>query len=204
IIAVLGSKGDNISVLECRHYYHLHRSPPSLTHYHHLHATSQPPSPPRPPHLVTTYFAAITRAAITNTIVTNIILSPSPPPIAAPPSPPSHKKWVRLKVLNTTKGALGFGSAPQRVELANYLYEKLHTIPGVESVNYLYEKLHTILDVRIYGRAQRRPVMSFNFRETPIKAVTEDLDVNAIYFGNGSGDLASVDIRIDSEGAGFF
>lgn len=43
--------------------------------------------------------------------------------------------------------------------------------------------------------AQRRPVMSFKFRETPIKAVTEDLDGNTIYIGNGSGDLASVDIR---------
>ncbi|XP_071702738.1 uncharacterized protein [Rutidosis leptorrhynchoides] len=50
--------------------------------------------------------------------------------------------------------------------------------------------------VRLYDMsAQRRPVMSFDFRETPIKAVTEDLDGNTIYIGNGSGDLASVDIR---------
>nr|GEV74921.1 WD repeat-containing protein [Tanacetum cinerariifolium] len=50
--------------------------------------------------------------------------------------------------------------------------------------------------VHLYDMAaQRRPVMSFNFRETPIKAVTEDLDGNTIYIGNGSGDLASVDIR---------
>ncbi|KAJ0751063.1 putative transcription factor WD40-like family [Helianthus annuus] len=51
-------------------------------------------------------------------------------------------------------------------------------------------------EVRLYDMsAQRRPVMSFDFRETPIKAVTEDVDGNTIYIGNGSGDLASVDIR---------
>lgn len=50
--------------------------------------------------------------------------------------------------------------------------------------------------VRLYDiSAQRRPVISFDFRETPIKAVTEDLDGYTIHFGNGSGDLASVDIR---------
>lgn len=43
--------------------------------------------------------------------------------------------------------------------------------------------------------AQRRPVMSFDFRETPIKAVAEEPDSYNIYIGNGSGDLASVDIR---------
>ncbi|EOY22424.1 Transducin/WD40 repeat-like superfamily protein [Theobroma cacao] len=50
--------------------------------------------------------------------------------------------------------------------------------------------------VRLYDvSAQRRPVISFDFRETSIKAVTEDLDGHTIYIGNGSGDLASVDIR---------
>lgn len=50
--------------------------------------------------------------------------------------------------------------------------------------------------VRLYDiSAQRRPVLSIDFRETPIKAVTEDLDGHTIYIGNGSGDLASYDIR---------
>lgn len=50
--------------------------------------------------------------------------------------------------------------------------------------------------VRLYDIcAQRRPVISFDFKETPIKAVTEDLDGHTIFIGNGSGDLASVDIR---------
>ncbi|GAY51031.1 hypothetical protein CUMW_131150 [Citrus unshiu] len=50
--------------------------------------------------------------------------------------------------------------------------------------------------VRLYDTsAQRRPVMSFDFRETPIKAVAEEPDSFNIYIGNGSGDLASVDIR---------
>ncbi|KAJ8747961.1 hypothetical protein K2173_007848 [Erythroxylum novogranatense] len=50
--------------------------------------------------------------------------------------------------------------------------------------------------VRLYDiSAQRRPVISFDFRETPIKAITEDRDGHTIYIGNGSGDIASVDIR---------
>ncbi|KAL9667068.1 hypothetical protein QQ045_001414 [Rhodiola kirilowii] len=50
--------------------------------------------------------------------------------------------------------------------------------------------------VHVYdSSAQRRPVLSFDFRETAIKAITEDLDGNTIYIGNGSGDLASYDVR---------
>ncbi|TXG73713.1 hypothetical protein EZV62_002292 [Acer yangbiense] len=50
--------------------------------------------------------------------------------------------------------------------------------------------------VRLYDTsAQRRPVMSFDFRETPIKAIAEEPEGYNIYIGNGSGDLASVDIR---------
>ncbi|XP_027332129.1 uncharacterized protein LOC113847316 isoform X2 [Abrus precatorius] len=50
--------------------------------------------------------------------------------------------------------------------------------------------------VRLYDiSAQRRPVLSFDFRETPIKALAEDIDGYTIYIGNGSGDMASVDTR---------
>ncbi|XP_011083920.1 WD repeat-containing protein 74 [Sesamum indicum] len=50
--------------------------------------------------------------------------------------------------------------------------------------------------VRLYDiSAQRRPVMSVDFRETAIKAVAEDVDGRTVYIGNGSGDLASIDIR---------
>ncbi|XP_042031372.1 WD repeat-containing protein 74-like [Salvia splendens] len=50
--------------------------------------------------------------------------------------------------------------------------------------------------VRLYDiSAQRRPVISIDFRETAIKAVSEDIDGNTIYVGNGSGDLATFDIR---------
>ncbi|KAF8408391.1 hypothetical protein HHK36_007541 [Tetracentron sinense] len=50
--------------------------------------------------------------------------------------------------------------------------------------------------VRLYDiSAQRRPIISFDFRESPIKVVTEDLDGYTIYLGTGSGDLASVDMR---------
>ena len=37
--------------------------------------------------------------------------------------------------------------------------------------------------------------MSFDFRESPIKAVTEDVDGYAIYLGTGAGDLATFDMR---------
>ncbi|PON43628.1 Guanine nucleotide-binding protein, beta subunit [Parasponia andersonii] len=51
-------------------------------------------------------------------------------------------------------------------------------------------------EVRLYDiSAQRRPVISFDFKETPIRAVAEDLDGHTIYVGNGSGDLASFDMR---------
>ncbi|KAK7284759.1 hypothetical protein RJT34_19512 [Clitoria ternatea] len=50
--------------------------------------------------------------------------------------------------------------------------------------------------VRLYDiSAQRRPVLSFDFRETPIKALAADIDGYSIYIGNGSGDMASVDTR---------
>ncbi|CAL9184241.1 unnamed protein product [Musa hybrid cultivar] len=50
--------------------------------------------------------------------------------------------------------------------------------------------------VRLYDTsAQRRPVISVDFRESPIKAVCEDLDGYTVYVGNGSGDLASFDMR---------
>ncbi|XP_023520037.1 WD repeat-containing protein 74-like [Cucurbita pepo subsp. pepo] len=50
--------------------------------------------------------------------------------------------------------------------------------------------------VRLYDiSAQKRPVISFDFRETPIKALAEDVDGNTIFVGNASGDLASFDIR---------
>ncbi|XP_038684756.1 WD repeat-containing protein 74 [Tripterygium wilfordii] len=50
--------------------------------------------------------------------------------------------------------------------------------------------------VRLYDiSAQRKPVISFDFRETPIRAVSQDLDGHTIYIGNGSGDLAAADIR---------
>ncbi|KAI4303213.1 hypothetical protein MLD38_038870 [Melastoma candidum] len=49
--------------------------------------------------------------------------------------------------------------------------------------------------VRFYDiRAQRRPVTSFDFGETPVKAVSEDLDGQTIYVGNGYGDLAAFDL----------
>lgn len=56
--------------------------------------------------------------------------------------------------------------------------------------------LNRPLQFRLYDiSAQRRPVMSIDFRETSITAISEDVDGNTVYIGNGSGDLASYDIR---------
>ncbi|XP_065032244.1 uncharacterized protein LOC135658711 [Musa acuminata AAA Group] len=50
--------------------------------------------------------------------------------------------------------------------------------------------------IRLYDTsAQRRPVISVDFRESPIKAACEDLDGYTVYVGNGFGDLASFDMR---------
>uniref|UniRef100_A0A0E0LL26 Uncharacterized protein n=1 Tax=Oryza punctata TaxID=4537 RepID=A0A0E0LL26_ORYPU len=50
--------------------------------------------------------------------------------------------------------------------------------------------------VRLYDTAsQRRPVISVDFRESPIKAVAEDPNGHAVYVGTGRGDLASFDMR---------
>ncbi|CAN6816982.1 unnamed protein product, partial [Brassica oleracea] len=50
--------------------------------------------------------------------------------------------------------------------------------------------------VRLYDvSAQRRPVLSFDFHETAITAITEDPDGHTVYVGNASADLAAFDIR---------
>ncbi|XP_068645921.1 uncharacterized protein [Aristolochia californica] len=50
--------------------------------------------------------------------------------------------------------------------------------------------------VRLYDiAAQRRPVISLDFRESPIRAVTADLDGYTVYVGTACGDLASFDMR---------
>ncbi|EPS73907.1 hypothetical protein M569_00848, partial [Genlisea aurea] len=50
--------------------------------------------------------------------------------------------------------------------------------------------------VRLYDTsAQRRPVLSVDFRETAIRVVAEDGDGHTVYVGNASGDLASFDMR---------
>ncbi|KAK1680345.1 hypothetical protein QYE76_041193 [Lolium multiflorum] len=50
--------------------------------------------------------------------------------------------------------------------------------------------------VRLYDTSsQRRPVISVDFRESPIKAVAEDPDGHTVYIGTGTGDLASFDMR---------
>ncbi|ONM23902.1 WD repeat-containing protein 74 [Zea mays] len=50
--------------------------------------------------------------------------------------------------------------------------------------------------VRLYDTAlQRRPAVSVDFRESPIKAVAADPNGHDVYIGTGTGDLASFDMR---------
>ena len=64
------------------------------------------------------------------------------------------------------------------------------------SVGILCNYTAVSVQVRLYDiSAQRRPVISFDFRETAIKSVAEDIDGYTIYVGNGSGDLAAFDMR---------
>ncbi|TVU38997.1 hypothetical protein EJB05_12396 [Eragrostis curvula] len=50
--------------------------------------------------------------------------------------------------------------------------------------------------VRLYDTAlQRRPAISVDFRESPIKAVAADPNGHDVYVGTGTGDLASFDMR---------
>ncbi|GJN13124.1 hypothetical protein PR202_ga31461 [Eleusine coracana subsp. coracana] len=50
--------------------------------------------------------------------------------------------------------------------------------------------------VRLYDTAlQRRPAISVDFRESPIKAVAADPNGYNVYIGTGTGDLASYDMR---------
>ncbi|PKA62495.1 hypothetical protein AXF42_Ash009382 [Apostasia shenzhenica] len=53
--------------------------------------------------------------------------------------------------------------------------------------------------IRLYDiSAQRRPVLSVDFRESPVKVIAEDLDGHTVYVGTGTGDLASFDMRTGS------
>lgn len=53
-----------------------------------------------------------------------------------------------------------------------------------------------VFQVRLYDTAlQRRPAISVDFRESPIKAVAADLNGHDVYIGTGTGDLASFDMR---------
>nr|XP_009405180.1 PREDICTED: WD repeat-containing protein DDB_G0290555-like [Musa acuminata subsp. malaccensis] len=79
--------------------------------------------------------------------------------------------------------------SPTWFTAATFLSEDDHrkVVAGTNNLNH---------QVRLYDTsAQRRPVISVDFRDSPIKAVCEDLDGYTVYVGNGSGDLASFDMR---------
>lgn len=50
--------------------------------------------------------------------------------------------------------------------------------------------------IRLYDiSAQRRPTISFDYLESPIKAVEADSNGYSIFVGTGNGDLATFDMR---------
>lgn len=52
------------------------------------------------------------------------------------------------------------------------------------------------VQIRLYdAKAQRRPIMSFDYGESPIKSITSDGDGYTVYVGTGNGDLACFDMR---------
>eukprot|EP00252_Welwitschia_mirabilis_P022640 TRINITY_DN6186_c0_g1_i1.p1 TRINITY_DN6186_c0_g1~~TRINITY_DN6186_c0_g1_i1.p1 ORF type:complete len:406 (+),score=87.04 TRINITY_DN6186_c0_g1_i1:155-1372(+) len=75
--------------------------------------------------------------------------------------------------------------------------------PFVTAVTFLTKDDHRKIvigtgqyQIRLYDiAAQRRPIFRLDFKESPIKVVREDLDGYTVYVGNGTGDLASFDLR---------
>ncbi|CAN6466797.1 unnamed protein product [Victoria cruziana] len=80
---------------------------------------------------------------------------------------------------------------------------RIFTPPWITALTFLEKEDHRKIvtgtcqhQVRLYDiAAQRRPVRTIDFRESPIKVVTEDLDGFTVYVGNSTGDLAAFDMR---------
>lgn len=85
-----------------------------------------------------------------------------------------------------TSNSLGIFS-PTWFTAATFLSKEDHHKIAAGTNNY---------QVRLYDvSTQRRPVMSVNFRESPIKAIAADSDGHTVYVGTALGDLASFDMR---------
>ncbi|KAH7422256.1 hypothetical protein KP509_12G000200 [Ceratopteris richardii] len=72
-----------------------------------------------------------------------------------------------------------------------HLLQHQHSL-GMTIKNWLLEQVI----IRLYDiNARRRPMIAFDFLESPIKAVEADTDGNIVYIGTGNGALASFDMR---------
>lgn len=107
-------------------------------------------------------------------------------------------KGVELNLWDLEKGSKSWtAKAPPRDSIG------LFAPTWVTAVTFLSKEDHRKVvigtsqhQVRLYDiAAQRRPILSFDFREYPIKVVKEDLDGYTVFVGTGSGDLASFDTR---------
>lgn len=53
------------------------------------------------------------------------------------------------------------------------------------------------MQIRLYdAKTQRRPILSFDYGESPIKSLTSGGDGYTVYVGTGNGDLACFDMRM--------
>lgn len=107
-------------------------------------------------------------------------------------------KGVELNLWDLEKGSKSWtAKAPPRDSIG------LFAPTWVTAVTFLSKEDHRKVvigtsqhQVRLYDiAAQRRPILSFDFREYPIKVIKEDLDGYTVFVGTGSGDLASFDTR---------
>lgn len=107
-------------------------------------------------------------------------------------------KGVELNLWDLEKGSKSWtAKAPPRDSIG------LFAPTWVTAVTFLSKEDHRKVvigtsqhQVRLYDiAAQRRPILSFDFQEYPIKVIKEDLDGYTVFVGTGSGDLASFDTR---------
>lgn len=107
-------------------------------------------------------------------------------------------KGVELNLWDLEKNSKSWtAKAPSRDSIG------LFTPTWVTAVTFLSKEDHRKVvigtsqhQVRLYDiAAQRRHILSFDFREYPIKVIKEDLDGYTVFVGTGSGDLASFDMR---------
>lgn len=80
--------------------------------------------------------------------------------------------------------------------LASVLYGKLLKPLLLLKNSFFFFFFLLFRQIRLYDTgAQRRPMLMFDYGESPIKSIAPGGDGNTVYVGSGSGDLACFDMR---------